>query len=256
MPAIDRRALIAGLGLLFAGHPARAGMPEQLSVDADGGSVALNRYSTEQAGKRPSVFLLHGTRGFDLKLRAYERYAYALSAGGIDAYLLRYFTMADTRVFDSRTNTKESREAYEAGRFDGWAKRVSAVVTAILARPDSSGRIGLLGFSLGGFVAADAAARDPRIAALAVLYGGIPSAMVSEVKHLPPLLALHGEADQNVSPAEGENLVKLAKSVGVEAEFVTYPGRRHGFDFSDTDPMAADAVGRVVRFFETRFSAT
>jgi carboxymethylenebutenolidase len=256
MPAIDRRAFIAGAGLLFADYPARAGMPEQLSIDADGSSVALNRYATDQAGKRPSVLLLHGTRGFDVKLRAYERYANALSAGGTDAYLLRYFTTADTRLFDSRTNTRESREAYEAGRFDRWAKRVSAVVTAILARPDSSGRIGLLGFSLGGFIAADAAARDPRIAALAVLYGGIPLAMVSEVKHLPPLLALHGDADQNVPHAEGEKLVKLAKAVGAEAEFVTYPGGRHGFDFSDTDPMAADAVRRVVRFFEMRLGVT
>jgi carboxymethylenebutenolidase len=242
--------------MVFAGYPALAGVPEQLSVDADGGSVALNRYATDQAVKRPGVLLLHGTRGFDLKQRAYERYAYALSARGIDAYLLRYFTTADTRVFGSRANTRESREAYEAGRFDGWATRVSAVVTAILARPDSSGRIGLLGFSLGGFVAADAAARDARISALAVLYGGMPSAMVSEVKHLPPLLELHGEADQNVPHAEGEKLVKLGKAVGAEAEFVTYPGRRHGFDFSDSDPMAADAVGRVVRFFETRLGVT
>jgi carboxymethylenebutenolidase len=249
MPTIDRRALIAGLALLSAGYPAHAGTPEQLGVDAYEGSVALTRYPTDQAGKRPSVLLLHGTRGFDLKPRAYERYANALSA-------VRYFTMADTRVFGSRTNTRESREAYEAGRFDGWAKRVSSVVTTILVRPDSSGCIGLLGFSLGGFVAADAAARDARISALAVLYGGIPSAMVSEVKHLPPLLALHGDADQNVPHAEGEKLVKLGKSVGAEAEFVTYPGRRHGFDFSDTDPMAADAIGRVVRFFEARLTAS
>jgi hypothetical protein len=41
-----------------------------------------------------------------------------------------------------------------------------------------------------------------------------------------------------------------------EAEFVTYPGKRHGFDFSDTDPMAAGAVGRVVRFFETPLGVT
>jgi carboxymethylenebutenolidase len=256
MPTIDRRALIAGVGLFFLGYSARAGTPEQLGVDADGGRVALTRYAADRAGKRPSVLLLHGTRGFDLKLRAYERYANALSAGGIDAYLLHYFTTADTRVFDSRASTRGSREAYETGRFDGWAKRVSAVVTTILARPDSSGRIGLLGFSLGGFVAADTAARDARIAALAVLYGGMPSAMVSQVKHLPPLLALHGDADQNVPHAEGERLVKLGKAVGAEAEFVTYPGRRHGFDFSDTDPMAADAVGRVVRFFETRLGVT
>jgi carboxymethylenebutenolidase len=251
MPAIDRRAALAGLALLSICAPARAATPEKLSVDADEGSVALTRYAADQAGKRPSVLLLHGTNGFELKPSAYERYANALSAKGIDAYLLRYLTAADVSAFKT---TRERREAYEAGRFDGWAKRVSAVVTTVLSRPDSSGRIGLLGFSLGGYVAADTAARDQRITALAVLCGGMPDAMLSEVKHLPPLIELHGEADRNVPFAKGEELVKFAKAIGAEAELVPYPGKPHGFDFSDTDPMTADAVGRVARFFETRLS--
>ena len=128
-------------------------------------------------------------------------------------------------------------------------------MTAILGRSDSSGRIGLLGFSLGGYVAADTAARDTRIAALAVLYGGMPDAMAAKVKHLPPLIALHGEADRNVPVAKGRQLVELGKSVGAEAEFVPYPGKAHGFDFSDTDPMTSDAIDRVTRFFQPRLAA-
>jgi carboxymethylenebutenolidase len=139
---IDRRAAVAGLALLSLCPPARAATPEQLSIDADEGPVALTRYAAEQAGKRPSVLVLHGSHGFELKPRAYERYADALSAKGIDAYLLRYLTTADAPVFDPKTSTREKREAYEATRFDFWAKRVSTVVTAILARPDSSGRLG------------------------------------------------------------------------------------------------------------------
>jgi carboxymethylenebutenolidase len=122
----------------------------------------------------------------------------------------------------------------------------------VLSRPDGSGRIGLLGFSLGGYVAADAAARDERIAALAVLYGGMPDAMITKVKRLPPLIELHGDADRNIPPARGEELVKLAKTVGAEAEFIAYPGKPHGFDFSDTDPVATDALDRVTKFFEAR----
>jgi carboxymethylenebutenolidase len=252
MHTINRREALAGLALLAVSGPACAGMPEQFSVEADEGSVALTRYATDQAGRRPSVLLLHGSHGFEIKPRAYRRYADALSAKGIDAYLIRYLTTADAPVFESRTSTQASREAYEARRFDGWSKRVSSVLTTILARPDSSGRIGLLGFSLGGYVAAATAARDERVAALAVLYGGMPDAMVSHVKHLPPLIELHGEADRNVPFAKGEELVKLGKAIGAEAELVAYPARQHGFDFSDTDPMTADAVGRVTRFFESR----
>ncbi|MBV8362414.1 MAG: dienelactone hydrolase family protein [Deltaproteobacteria bacterium] len=136
-----------------------------------------------------------------------------------------------------------------------WTKRTSSVVTAILERPDSLSRIGLLGFSLGGYLAADAAAHDHRAAAVAVMYGGMPDAMVAQVKHMPPLIELHGEADRSVPLAKEEELVKLARAVGAQAEQVTYPSREHGFDFSDTDPVTADAVGRVIRFFQEHLLA-
>jgi carboxymethylenebutenolidase len=42
---------------------------------------------------------------------------------------------------------------------------------------------------------------------------------------------------------------------GAEAELVRYPGKAHGFDFSESDPIAADAIDRVVRFFQTRLTA-
>jgi carboxymethylenebutenolidase len=55
--------------------------------------------------------------------------------------------------------------------------------------------------------------------------------------------------------AEGQELVKLADAVGSTAEQVTYPGKEHGFDFSDTDPATADAIGRVTRFFQARLAS-
>jgi carboxymethylenebutenolidase len=66
---------------------------------------------------------------------------------------------------------------------------------------------------------------------------------------------LHGDADRNIPPAKGQELVKLAKAVGAEAEFIAYPGKPHGFDFSDTDPVAADALDRVTKFFEARLKS-
>jgi len=255
MPRIDRRMAVTGLVLLPLCRPARTAAAEQLGIDSGEGRVELTRFAADHTAKRASVLLLNGTRGFEFRLHAYERYANALSAKGIDAYLLRYLTAADTQLIESGATDQRRREAYETRRFDGWAKRVSSVVTAILGRPDSSKQIGLLGFSLGGFVAAAAAARDQRIDALAVLYAGMPAAIASEVKHLPPLIELHGRADSNVAFTEGEQLVKLGKKLGAEAEQVPYPGKAHGFDLSETDPMAADAIARVGRFFETRLRA-
>lgn len=246
---ISRRAVLGGITALTVPLAAHAGSPEEFGIDADEGSVALTRYPAVQDGKRSAVLVLHGARGIETKPRAYERYANALSSGGLDAYLVHYLTADDFRAMGA-TSTRESREEYETRRFEAWARRISSVVTALLARADNSGHIGLLGFSLGGFIAADLAAQDGRITALAVMYGGMPDGVVSKAKHMPPLLELHGDADRNVPWAKGEELVRLAKAVGAPAEQVTYPGRGHGFDFSDTDPMTGDAVGRVVRFLQ------
>jgi carboxymethylenebutenolidase len=199
--------------------------------------------------------VLHGSRGIELRPRAYQRYADALSTGGIDAYLLHYMSESDTTALNPNTSTQKGRVAYEARRFDGWSDTVSAAVTTILGRPESSGHVGLLGFSLGGFIAANTAARDARITALAVLYAGMPEATAGKVRHMPPTIELHGEADRNVSIANGKRLIELARSVGADAEFVPYPGKPHGFDFSDTDPMTSDAIDRVTRFFKMRLTA-
>jgi carboxymethylenebutenolidase len=246
--------LLGGLACIAASRPLAAATLEKLSVEAGDGRVVLSRHASTRDGKRPAVLLLHGSRGFDLRLPAYERYADALTADGIDAYLVYYYTPADEHAFGTM-HTRESREAYETGRFDAWAGRVSSALTAVLAREDSSSRIGLLGFSLGGYVAAATAARDARVSALAVLYGGMPEKIAPDVKHLPPLIELHGEADRNVSIASGEALVRLAKEVGTPAEIVRYPGRAHGFDFAENDPMTADAVSRVIGFFQSHLAA-
>lgn len=252
---ITRRRALTGLAALLLPATAHSTPSEQFSVAAGSENLSVSRYAAELVGKRPAVILLHGSRGIELGRRAYQRYADALLEGGIDAYLLHYMTASDTAALDPKTSTQKSREAYDTERFDGWSKTVSATVTTILGRAENSGRVGLLGFSLGGFIAANTAARDARIAALAVLYAGMPDAMAGRVTHMPPTVELHGEADRIVSIANGKRLVELARSVGADTEFVPYPGKSHGFDFSDTDPMTSDAVDRVTRFFKSRLTA-
>jgi carboxymethylenebutenolidase len=252
---ITRRTALSGLAALLLPSAAYGTPGEELSIPFEGGHLLASRYAAGTAGKRPAVIMLHGSRGIELRPRAYQRYADALSTGGIDAYLLRYMGESDTAALDPGTSSQATRVAYEARRFDGWSDAVSATVTTILGRSDSSGHVGLLGFSLGGFIAANTAARDARIAALAVLYAGMPEATAGKVKHMPPMIELHGEADRNVSIENGKKLIELARSVGADAEFVPYPGKPHGFDFSDTDPMTSDAIDRVTRFFKAKLIA-
>ena len=239
---MKRRTFIRGIaltGLAGVARPASAIETEK---------VAWVRYAAKRSGPRPSVLLLHGSRGFELRLPAYERYANALTAEGIDAYLVTYYAAHDSATLKTMGTSRE-REAYETQRYDAWIERVSSVITSILKSEDGSERIGLLGFSLGGFVAAATAAHDERVSALAVLYGGMPEKFAPNVKRMPPTIELHGDADRNVPPADGAALVRLAKAVGASAEHVTFPGKAHGFDFADNDPATREAVERVARFF-------
>jgi acetyl esterase/lipase len=46
---------------------------------------------------------------------------------------------------------------------------------------------------------------------------------------LPPILTLHGDADQTVPYEHGVKLTKALRDAGATAEMVTVPGGRHGF---------------------------
>ncbi|MGY3485885.1 hypothetical protein ACVW1C_003768 [Bradyrhizobium sp. USDA 4011] len=118
MQAISRRSLLGGVALLATASSLAAATAEQLTVDAGEGRVTVSRFASERSGKRPAVLVRHGSRGFDLRPQVYQRYAKALTADGIDAYFVRYYTPADEQAFRT-LNTREAREAYETGRFRG-----------------------------------------------------------------------------------------------------------------------------------------
>ncbi|MGY4308469.1 dienelactone hydrolase [Bradyrhizobium sp. USDA 4369] len=165
---------------------------------------------------------------------------------GIDAVLVSYYDAADIGPMGS--SDQALRQAYFYKHLPEWSARIRDVVSFMARRDVFSGKVGLLGFSNGGFLAVTCAASDPRIDALVVFYGGIPSPVQLGLTHLPPLLALHGDADRNVSLSSGKALVDRAAALGGAADLVVYPGMGHGFDFDPIRPEAADALTRTVSF--------
>jgi carboxymethylenebutenolidase len=209
-------------------------IPQELSVDGSGGAVAVTRYAAAGTASRPAVLVLHGAGGLDVDPQAYVRPASALAENGIDAYLVRYFGSGDR----------------SCGCWDLWAETVANVTTAILRRPEASGRVGLLGFSLGGAVAVTSA-RDPRIATLVVFYGFVPNSQRSRIDRLPPVLVLHGDADDNVPLSSGQDIVSLARRLGGRAELVVYNGAGHRYS-TWGETAAIDAIDRTIAFFRAQ----
>jgi carboxymethylenebutenolidase len=205
-------------------------VPEALSVDSNGRAVAVTRYAAEGAASRPAVLVLPGSGGIEDSPETYARHALALAESGLDAYLVRY-----------------SDSNWPGRSWDLWARTVDDVATAVLQRPEASGRVGLLGFSLGGAVAV-ISARDPRIAALVVFYGFIPHNERARTGPLPPLLVLHGDTDADVPLQSGEDLVRMARQSGGRAELVVYPGEKHRYA-TWGEQSATDAIHRTIAFF-------
>jgi carboxymethylenebutenolidase len=216
---------------------------QAVTLPTPNGAVSAERYAAPGESRRPAVIILHGRQGLAPLHAHYQRYAVALAQAGIDAYLLTYYSGDESR--QANNPDTEQRRGFFANRVRGWSRLVSAVAGDILAGKHASGRIGLLGFSQGGFLATAVAGMDRRITALGVFYGGIPTAVRGDIVHLPPLLELHGDADGTVPLADGKALVALAKTLGQPAEMVVYPGAGHGFSGAD----GADALQRVIAFF-------
>jgi len=64
----------------------------------------------------------------------------------------------------------------------------------------------------------------------------------------PPMLVVHGDADESCPYADTVAFVTAAHNAGIDAEFVTLPGAPHFFPFRSPDARAraADAIGRFL----------
>ena len=125
----------------------------------------------------------------------------------------------------------------------------------LLAAKQSNGKIGLIGFSNGGFLAAGAGALDPRINAAVIYYGAVPVPIMDRVTRFPPFLVLHGDADAIIAVDRGKEPASLARQLGGSVDLVIYPGAAHGFGSRLNTKNGADALARTVTFLTKELDA-
>lgn len=117
-----------------------------------------------------------------------------------------------------------------------------ASVNWLKARPDSTGKVGAVGFCFGGGVASSLAVRLPDLGAAVSFYGGVPTAAdIAKIK--APVLVHHGEMDTRLAgtwPAYDAALT----AAGVTHEGYIYPKAQHGFH-NDTTPRYDEAAAKL-----------
>jgi carboxymethylenebutenolidase len=231
--------VVLALGLLLwrgPDAPAASRPVEARSVDYPGaeGEMPANLYLPAGAGRRPAVLVLHTSAGPGPNVEAFAR---RLAAEG--------FVTMTPDLFALHDFGPEGRADHPLV-----LKDLAGALGFVKAQPAADpSRIGLVGFSYGGRLAAIAGAAHPEVRAVVVHYAvasyqelarqrpvagrAIRTRPLTEIAPSirAPVLIHHGEADRQVPPDQARLLHGALTAAGRTSTLHLYPGADHLFDF-------------------------
>jgi carboxymethylenebutenolidase len=224
---------------------------ERVSYDSPKGKI--NGYLTraKAKGKRPVVLVIHENRGLNPHL---EDVARRFAAEGFLAYAVDLLSL----VGGTPPSEDAARELHPKMNQDDAVTALVAAVSFLTSHPESTGKVGAVGFCFGGLMVNRLAASSPELDAGVAYYGRqIPAAQVPNIK--APLMLHYAEKDDGVNAgiAAYEEALKANNKRYVIHH---YPGTQHAFN-NDTgaaryNKAAADqAWGRTVAFFKEQLGA-
>lgn len=231
---------------------------------ASTGSASLHGYLAvpDGAGPWPGVVMVHEAFGLDEVMR---RHADRLAAMG-------YLTLA-VDLYSAGGPARcllSTMRAMLKGQGRAFVD-IEAARRQLAGSAQCSGRVGVIGFCMGGGFALLAARTG--FDAAAVNYGALPKDLDAAVAGACPVVGSYGEADRTLKGAAAE-LDRALTDAGVEHDVKEYPGAGHSF-LNDAangpralrpllrvsgigpEPVAAaDAWARIDSFFASHLQHT
>jgi carboxymethylenebutenolidase len=210
----------------------------------------INGYLTRLKGnaKRPAVLVIHENRGLNPHL---EDVARRLALDGFLAYAVDLLSL----VGGTPPNEDDARNLHAKLNQDDALAVLVAAVDFLKKYPESTGKVGAIGFCFGGMMVNRLAAASPELDAGVSYYGRqVPAAQVPKINAGLLLHYAENDAGVNAGIADYEAALKASnKSYAVHI----YPGTQHAFN-NDTgaaryNKAAADlAWQRTIAFFKDK----
>ena len=226
---------------------------EYLTYQSPQGSGNMRGYfarPANPAGKLPGVVVIHENRGLNPYI---EDVARRLAVANFVAFAPDALTPLGGYPGD------EERAAQLFGQLDA-AKGTEDLVAAygvLKACPECTGKVGAVGFCIGGTTVNTFAVRIPDLAAGVPFYGGQPNA--ADVPKIKAPLMLHYAGLDERTNAGWPAYEAALKANNVKYQMFMYPNTNHGFH-NDTTPRYDEAAAklawsRTVAFFNENLKA-
>ena len=227
---------------------------ERISYPSPLGSGTMKGYlarpaSAGTARRLPAILVVHENRGLNPHIEDITR---RLALDGFMAFA----PDALTPVGGYPGDEDKARTAFATLDEAKTQQDMLAAAAWLKARPDTTGKLGVVGFCWGGSTAHMLATRLPDLSASVPFYGGSP-APEEAAKVKAPLLVQLAETDEWVD--RGWAVYEPAlKAAGAKFTAYRYPGTLHGFNNDTTPRYNADAARlawqRTVAFFKANLA--
>jgi carboxymethylenebutenolidase len=256
---IDRRQFLDGVGKFAVGGLTATGILEMLrpnyawaqQVPANdkrivteyatvpspqgNGSIRGLLVKPAVAGKYPAVLVVHENRGLNPYIEDVARRL------GTENFLA-FAPDGLTTVGGYPGNEEAAAKLFATVDRAKMTEDFVAAITWLKARPESTGRYGVVGFCFGGAIANTLAVRLPDLGAAVAFYGGAPPA--EDVRRIQAaVLVHHGEMDTRLVEAWPAYEAALYDN-NARYEGYIYPKAQHGFH-NDTTPRYDEAAAKL-----------
>ncbi len=179
-------------------------------------------------GPRPVIVILHEVFGVNADIRAS---CDELAQEGFIAVAPDLFWRQERGVdlsVQSQPDWEKGVSLYKAFDVDAGVRDVESTVAAARAIPGANGRVGVMGFCLGGLLTYLTAARTSIDAAVA-FHGGRTEEFLDEAADIDVPLQMHLAAADEFIPPAAQRAIVAALADNPNAEIHSYAGCKHAF---------------------------